>query len=125
VRKGGGPRVHPVCPIIFDQGIYAFIISSPKLSDLRRDGRYALHSYPLPHNEDVFYITGSAASGAEPALRASIEQAYRAERDNAPMPELAEQTLFEFRLEAALLTRTTGHGDANPRHEIWKAGAWA
>ena len=36
---------------------------------------------------------------------------------------LAEQTLVEFFIERCLLTRTTGHGDPNPRHEIWHASS--
>ena len=62
VRPDGGPRLHPVCPLIADSGLYAFIIPSPKLNDLRRDGRYALHSYPTDDNEDAFYITGAERS---------------------------------------------------------------
>jgi hypothetical protein len=36
VRKDGAPRLHPICPIVTDEGLYAFIIPSPKLHDLRR-----------------------------------------------------------------------------------------
>ena len=46
VRADGGPRVHPVCPILTDDGIYLFVVSSPKRADLRRDPRYALHAFP-------------------------------------------------------------------------------
>ena len=58
VRHDGGPRLHPICPLLTDTGIYALIIPSPKLADLLRDGRYALHSYPTENNEDAFYLTG-------------------------------------------------------------------
>jgi hypothetical protein len=60
-RADGGPRLHPVCPQIFDGGLYAFVIPSPKQRDLLRDGRVALHSFPCPDNEDAFYLTGHAA----------------------------------------------------------------
>ena len=39
VRADGGPRVHPVSPLITDNGLYCFIINSPKRRDLDRDGR--------------------------------------------------------------------------------------
>ena len=45
VRKDGGPRVHPVCPVIAHDGLYVFIGNhSPKVHDLLRDGRFALHA---------------------------------------------------------------------------------
>ena len=45
IRPDGGPRLHPICPIITDQGLYAFIVPSPKRRDLDRDGRFALHAF--------------------------------------------------------------------------------
>src|SRR4030081_730771 len=46
VRADGGPRVHPVSPVITDEGLFCFVVDSPKRRDLERDGRYALHSFP-------------------------------------------------------------------------------
>src|ERR1700675_3724728 len=60
VRKDGGPRVHPVCPILTDGGLYTLIGTSPKQRDLRRDGRYALHAFPAKDVDDEFYVTGRA-----------------------------------------------------------------
>ena len=51
VRAGGGPRLHPMCPLLTEAGLYAFIVPSPKQRDLHRDGRYAMHSFPLDDNE--------------------------------------------------------------------------
>jgi len=52
----GGPRVHPVCPVISAAGLHVLVISGPKQQDLRRDGRYALHSEtcPPPRQDDGF-----------------------------------------------------------------------
>ena len=45
VRKGGAPRLHPVCPVFSDQHLFVLIVpTSPKCDDLLRDGRYALQS---------------------------------------------------------------------------------
>jgi len=65
VRKDGGPRVHPVCPVIANGGLYLFIGNhSPKLHDLLRDGRFALHSFPNPEVDDEFYVTVLRISGS-------------------------------------------------------------
>ena len=123
VRRDGGPRVHPVCPILTESGMYAFVIPSPKRNDLRRDARYALHSYPTEDNEDGFYVTGSATEVFDAALREGLSQLFLSERPGIDLSHesMAAQSLFEFRIASCLLTRTSGHGDPNPRHEIWHA----
>src|SRR5437879_9566770 len=80
VRKDGGPRVHAMCPVLHGDGIYAFITASPKLRDLRRDPRFAMHSFPCPDNEDEFYLVGTVREldrGAHEEIRAQ----FLAERD--------------------------------------------
>src|SRR5206468_2988975 len=60
VRRDGGPRVHPVCPVIDGDGLYVFVGNhSPKVHDLRRDGRFALHTFPMADNDDEFYVAGT------------------------------------------------------------------
>jgi hypothetical protein len=123
VRRDGGPRVHPMCPVITDVGIYALLIPSPKLNDLVRDGRYALHSFPCVDNEDAFYITGRAEIRGDAALRDQIERQFLDERSwDAPPPGFDVQAPVEFRIDTCMLTRTKGHGDPDPQHTIWKAG---
>lgn len=123
VRLDGGPRVHPMCPVITDDGLYAFIIPSPKLNDLLRDGRYAMHGFPPPENEDAIYLTGRAEARTDRALRDTLTRLFFDERGLTESPPGFEtQGLFEFLIESCLLTRTTGHGDHDPQHTIWKAG---
>ena len=44
VRADGSPRVHPVSPFFAGEHLYVYMEpSSPKVHDLRRDPRYALH----------------------------------------------------------------------------------
>ena len=123
VRPDGGPRLHPICPVLTDSGMYAFIIPSPKCDDLRRDPRYALHSFPTDDNEDAFYITGTALEVDEPALRVTLTRQFLDERPTIDLSsdDLAEQALFALRIDRCLLTRTVGFGDPNPRHSIWHA----
>jgi hypothetical protein len=118
VRADGGPRVHPMCPLIYGDGLYAFIVPGPKLADLHRDGRYALHSFPCEDNEDGFYLTGRAAAAGTPGIRAACAAQFAAEREGTEPPP-PEQELFAFAIERCLLTRTTGHGDQHPRHTVW------
>jgi len=119
-RPDGGPRVHPMCPLITDDGLYAFIVPSPKQRDLHRDGRFALHSIPLETNEDAFYVVGRARF-VEPAdLRLRLAEQFAAERSALDVPPPGpEQALFEFLIGTAMLTRTTGHGDPAPVHSVW------
>ncbi len=122
VRADGGPRVHPMCPLVTPHGLYAFIVPSPKRRDLHRDGRYAMHTFPLEDNEDAFYLTGTARAAAAGDLRAELARQFADERSNLGVPAPGEdQELFEFDVESAMLTLTTGHGDPEPRHTIWRA----
>jgi hypothetical protein len=124
-RRSGAPRLHPICVIQTGEGLYGLIVPSYKLADLRRDGRYALHSYPLPHNEDAFNLSGRAEEREEARLRASVIDAFIGEAGRAgpalDPSHFEAQTLVEFLVESCLLTRTSGHGDPSPRHRIWKA----
>jgi hypothetical protein len=116
------PRVHPVCPLITDEGLFAFIVPSPKQRDLSRTGAYALHSFPCPTNEDAFYVTGQAAVVTDTERRNALERQFVAERDVIGVaPPSMDDVLFEFDVDSCVLTRTTGHGDPSPSHRIWHA----
>ena len=119
--KDGGPRMHPFCPCLALDGLYAFIIASPKRTDRLRDGRFALHSNPLPDNDNAFYITRRAEKREDPELRRAVEKVYFAGlgRDT-PWPGFEQETLFELLIETCLLTRTPGHGGPYT-HTVWKA----
>src|SRR3989304_5573222 len=80
VRPDGGPRVHPMCPIVVDDHLYAFIVPSPKRADLSRDGRYAMHCFPPAQNEDAFYITGRAEPRRDAELRERVARLFFEER---------------------------------------------
>ncbi len=120
VRRDGGPRVHPMCPLFHEGRLLAFIIPSPKANDLLRDGRYAMHSFPPENNEDAFYLSGTAEARLDGGLREAAATQFWSERQTiARPPDFEEQRLFEFLIDSAMLTRTTGHGDPAPVHTIW------
>jgi hypothetical protein len=122
VRPDGGPRVHPVCPVLVSDRLLAHVIPSPKRDDLHRDSRYALHSFPSPDNEDAFYLTGRAQPLSDPGLAGSAAAQFLAERGIQTEPDgFADGEFFEFLLGRCLLTRTTGHGDWHPQHTTWAA----
>ena len=123
VRPDGNPRLHPMCPIITDDGMFAFIIPSPKERDLERSGGYALHSFPCPTNEDAFLVTGHATLVADDTRRTGLAKLFVEERAAIGVaPPASDDALFEFDIASALLTRTTGHGDPAPDHRVWHAG---
>jgi Pyridoxamine 5'-phosphate oxidase len=123
VRPDGGPRLHPICPMLHEGGLYAFLIPSPKREDLARDPRYALHSFPTDDNEDAFSMTGTAHPIEAPELRSELVDRFLAERPDLTLTPaaMAEQSCLELDVDACLLTRTTGHGDPDPVHTVWHA----
>jgi len=121
-RDDGGPRVHPMCPLLTESELYAFIVPSPKRDDLHRDGRYALHSFAAEANEDAFYLTGRADLIADEETTKRLATQFAAERGMTDPPAgIASWQLFAFDIESGLLTRTTGHGDPSPKHTTWHA----
>jgi hypothetical protein len=115
VRRDGGPRVHPVSPVIADGGLFCFVMPSPKRQDLIRDGRYALHSYPAEVRNDEAYVAGWARRVTDRGRRRRVARAHRAAAD-------VDWELFELYVGVAMVThRDARHRDA--QHRIWRAAA--
>ena len=123
IRPGGGPRLHPVCPVISPAGLHVLIKVGPKQQDLRRDGRYALHSEtcPPPRHDDGFAVNGRAreVTGAEAAD--VVRRQVLAERDGKVWPGFDEEVIFELSLERCLLMLTQASGSFPAGATIWKA----
>ncbi|MFY1635266.1 pyridoxamine 5'-phosphate oxidase family protein [Solwaraspora sp. WMMB335] len=98
VRADGGPRVHPISPVITDEGLYCFIVDSPKRRDLERDGRYALHSFPPEQSDDEAYLAGRAHPVTDVAKVARLAGDLRA------VPHV-DWRLFEFTVDVAMVAR--------------------
>jgi hypothetical protein len=73
IRVDGSPRLHPVRPIVSNSHLFIFMEpTSPKRSDLRRDGRYVLHCTATgrePWALHEFYVAGRGALVQDPTLR--------------------------------------------------------
>jgi hypothetical protein len=102
VRPDGGPRVHPVSPVITNEGLYCFVVDSPKRHDLERDGRYALHSYPPEESDDEAYVSGIAVPVSDVTVIARLADALNAS-------PAVDWRLFELMIDTAMLRR---HGPA-------------
>src|SRR3954471_14481126 len=68
LRADGGPRVHPVTPIIGEQLFLFMEPTSPKGKDLQRDSRYTLHCSVENSNggEGEFYVRGRGTFTDDP-----------------------------------------------------------
>jgi len=118
VRPDGGPRVHPICPIIVGGGLYGLIVRSPKQQDLFRDSRYALHTFSSPNVDDEFYLTGKAVAQNDLQLISVVRAAQRA----AGGSSTGEEALFEFLIERALYSKYKPRGTPDnwpPQYLKW------
>ena len=116
VRKDGGPRVHPVTPIIADGRLFvATAPTSPKRLDQVRDGRYVIHA--LPGKDDAeFLIRGRARRVTDDVIRAAVTKA-------AGHTVRAEDWIFEYDIEEAMSAywENVGQPDTRPMRERWRA----
>jgi hypothetical protein len=122
VRQDGGPRVHPVCPVISTAGLHVLILPGPKRGDLRRDSRYSLHSemVPPPRQDDGFAVSGTAAEIRDAATAETVRD--QVIRDFGELwPDYDTLTLFELSVASCLLTLTQPVGGFPKGPTIWKA----
>lgn len=113
IRADGGPRVHPVTPIIGEQLFLFMEPTSPKGKDLQRDSRYTLHCAVEDSGggSGEFYVRGQAALVSDPAIR---EQAVLAS-SYAPADRYI---LFTLTVEFAFMNVYVD-GQATPQR--WRA----
>jgi hypothetical protein len=119
VRRDGGPRIHPVAPVLAGGRLHVFVVNlSPKYEDLLRDGRFALHSLPPPAGGEEFYITGRARRPSETGRRAEVTAA-----SGGRLGHLDFEVLFELDIRRVLHTKWSGWGTASvrPNYIRWPA----
>ena len=70
IREDGSPRISPVEPFLIQGQLVVGVMPSPKLQDLRRDPRCAVHSSvsDIDGSEGEFKVHGRAISTEDPAL---------------------------------------------------------
>ncbi len=117
VRKDGAPRLHPVCPTLANGGLYLFILNkSPKLHDLLNDGRYALHTFPVPKGDDEFYVTGRVTPIEDADVRRIVYEVY-----TATGAHTSDDTLFELSLDRVLFAKYGDHPSWPPTYMKWRS----
>lgn len=120
VRKDGGPRVHPVMPVLAGGALHVFVVTmGHKYRDLLRDSRYALHAMPPAEGGEEFYVTGRAT----PVSGADDREMVRA-ASGGRLGGHDFEALFALDIEAALHTKWENWGKAEtwPAYNKWKPG---
>ena len=106
----GVPRIHPFIPAVHHEGLWAFVIESPKQLDLDRSGRFAIHSRLGPSDES-FYCAGSARRVDTDDIRSAVAVGM-------PFSDIDDHhVLYEFRIVKALWTTWTT--PTSPVHRTW------
>jgi hypothetical protein len=113
VRPDGGPRVHPVTPILAEELFLFMEPTSPKGHDLQRDPRFTLHCAveDMGGGGGEFYVRGRAALTADPQLRRQASAA-------ASYTPADRYVLFVLRLDFAFMNQYTEDGAQSRR---WRA----
>jgi hypothetical protein len=116
IRNDGGPRLHPVCPVIDGDGLFVFIGNhSPKVHDLLRDGRFALHAVPIPEKDDEFFLPGTTRVVHDDEERSHDYDTYTAQGTFT-----TDDTLFGLLPERALHSAYADRGSWPPIYTRWR-----
>jgi hypothetical protein len=113
IAEDGHPRVHPVTPIIGQGRLFLFMEpTSAKGHDLRRDGRYALHSSVSDPDgtSGEFTIRGRAAPVEDATVRTLAATA-------ASYEPAERYALFELSVESA---HSTAYEQGKPVRRRWE-----
>jgi len=118
VRPDGGPRVHPISPVVLDGRIYIGLMpGTPKRHDLERDPRCVVHTLPGPMDSEVC-LTAMAHKVPAEIVEELIHKApthVRIARDTV---------MYELDLERATCTRfevDEAYGRPKPTRTTWLA----
>ncbi|MFI5260920.1 MAG: hypothetical protein ACHQZR_00030 [Candidatus Limnocylindrales bacterium] len=114
VRGEQLPDVHPISLAVVGSGLYAFILPSPKLEDLERDGRYALHAHFDPLVPHEFVLRGRVRP-VDDVTRAALAADWSWTVGSA--------RAFEFLVEHVLLGERASADDWPPRYTTWPSPA--
>lgn len=113
LRPDGGPRVHPVTPIVGEQLFLFMEPTSPKGKDLQRDPRYTLHCSVKDSGggDGEFYVRGRARLCSDPETRRQAAQA-------APYDPHERYILFVLSVEFAFMNV---YREGGPVTRRWQA----
>jgi hypothetical protein len=110
VRRDGGPRLHPFCPILAAGRLFAAIPrSSPKGWDLRRDPRCVIHALP-GREDDELSIRASAREVSDHATRSLVVEVVTKSGIGGMIESVTNDPVFEFDLEQVDVARWVNIG---------------
>jgi len=116
LKADGSPRLHPVRPVVTAGHLFVFMeASSPKIRDLDRDPRYALHANATsdtPWDLREFVAEGFARRNDDPEVRATANAGSAFPRD---------ERLLLFDLDVGSALSTTYGADGQPQRRRWRA----
>jgi hypothetical protein len=115
VRGDRLPRIHPIYVAILEGRLLAFMLRSPKATDLAEDGRYALHAHQDPNAPHEFVVRGRARPIDDEADRRPAVDAWYFGVDD-------DHRLFEFEIDHAILGERATADDWPPRYTSWRSG---
>ncbi|MCP5182738.1 MAG: pyridoxamine 5'-phosphate oxidase family protein [Pseudomonadales bacterium] len=119
VAPDGGPRVHPVFPVLADEALWLFIVDmSPKYRDLLRQPHLALHAFPTVAGGEELQLRGIGEHVSDRETRSRIVAATGGRQGAHPF-----EALFRCRLDSVLVTRWENWGSAQawPSYLKWRA----
>jgi hypothetical protein len=120
VDRSGAPRLHPVCPVVADGELWAFVITaSPKCADLRGDGRYALHAFPSDDVDDEFVVRGRATEAVDLSFGGDRWRRICAATTASVGRE--DETPFRLGIDSAMLATYEARGVFPPAYATWRA----
>jgi hypothetical protein len=112
VRDDDPPRIHPIAIRVVDGGLYAFILRSPKQTDLEHDGRYALHAYPDAEVPHEFQIRGRVRV-VDDKTRAALAANWSFDVGNGKA--------FEFLIDQAIVGERPSRDAWPPVYSSWSS----
>lgn len=115
VRRDGGPRLHPFCPILAGGQLFAAIPrSSPKGWDLRRDPRCVIHALPGPEDDEFCVRATASEVTGDPPARALVRAVVAPSGVGGMIESASRDPLFE-----STSSKSTSRGgliSASPAH---------
>jgi hypothetical protein len=114
VRGGDPPRIHPIHVGVLEGHLIAFILRSPKATDLAEDGRFALHAHQDPEVPHEFLLRGRVRAIDDDATRTKFAAAWSFSVDD-------QYRLFEFLIEHAVFGERATPDEWPPRYTSWRS----
>jgi hypothetical protein len=126
VRRDGGPRLHPFCPILAGGRLFAAIPRpSPKGWDLRRDARCVIHALPGPDDDELCIRATAREVTGEAPTRSMLGALVVRTEVGGMIESVSHHPLFEFDLQQVDVARWVARGQRGT-HAVrrqWVGGA--